>query len=420
MAEGRELLVAAAEAAEGDGAAERRVAYLRKGLRNAELTLATQAAYREYREVGDLEGFRTAVGALDDFRALVESECIANMGFLAWAENRTWDRELLTLMAEPGERVADPWKFRWDPEKQGEADGWLAAEFDAGAWLDIATDGPWEEQAVGREWKAEHGADYNGVAWYRNSFEVQWDEDRPVVRLVFGAVDEACVVWLNGQKLLERPYPYRGNPDSWQEAFEVDISQVVRHDRPNTIAVRVEDNAGAGGIWRPVWLVQTAQPVPEEANAVRDGGFEQGESAWKRSTMCGTFGFALDSEEAHSGRVSGRLACTGLAPPEAEEQYRTRAWGRWYQTDVPVEPEKTYGLRVWVRTSTDFGGKLALWVTGDRERGTAAVNVLNTQGMWREVTLTDIHSEGDRVGVYLNVMDGTGTAWFDDVELVPQ
>ena len=62
-----------------------------------------------------------------------------------------------------------------------------------------------------------------------------------------------------------------------------------------------------------------------------------------------------------------------LGPPEAEEKHRTRAWGRWYQTDVPVDGEKAYGLRVWVKTSREFGGKLAIWVTGDSERGTAAV-----------------------------------------------
>jgi len=418
MAEGGRLLAAAAEAAQGDGITERRVAYLQKGLRNAELTLATQAAYRRYREAGDLEGFRSAVAALDDFRASVEDECLANLGFLAWAENRTWDRELLRLMAEPGERLADPWRFHWDPDEQGEENGWFADDFDANAWLDIGTSGPWEEQSVGRQWKQEHNGDYNGVAWYRSSFELVRDAERSIVRLVFGAVDEACVIWVNGEKLLERPYPYKGNTDSWQEAFEVDITDVVRFDRPNTVAVRVEDNAGAGGVWRPVWLVQSAAAVPAEQNALEDGGFEERSGAWKQSIMCGKFSLALDDTEARAGNVSARLDCAELAPPEAEETHRTRAWGRWYQTDVSVDPQTTYQLRVWVKTSGDFGGKLAIWVTGDREKGTAAANVLSTQGMWKQVTVTGIVPQESRVGVYLNLMDGTGTAWFDDVELV--
>ena len=83
------------------------------------------------------------------------------------------------------------------------------------------------------------------------------------MRLVFGAVDEACTLWVNGQKLLERPSPTRGTT-TWQEAFEVDVTAAVRTDRPNTLAVRVEDNSGAGGIWRPVWVVQSDAPAAAE------------------------------------------------------------------------------------------------------------------------------------------------------------
>lgn len=420
MAEGRRLLEAAARAAEGDGLAARRVEHLQKGLRNAELTLAAQVAYRRYREAGDIEGFRAAIQALDDFRASVEGECLANMAFLAWTEARTWDRELLRLMAKPGERISDPWRFRWDPDKEGERQGWFADELDTGDWLEIGTDGPWEEQAVGRRWREERGEDYNGVAWYRNSFQPTRDDDRPIARLVFGAVDEACIIWVNGEKVLERPYPYQGNPDSWQEAFDVDVTDIVRLDRPNTVAVRVEDNAGAGGVWRPVWLVRSARPAAPEQNAARDGGFEERPSAWKQSIMCGTFQLALDEREARTGRTSARIECTGLGPPEAEQTYRTRAWGRWYQTEVAVDSERTYRLRVWVKTSRDSGGKLAIWVTGDRDRGTAAANVLSTQGIWQEVTVSDIHPKGEQVGIYLNLMDGAVTAWFDDVELVAE
>lgn len=66
--------------------------------------------------------------------------------------------------------------------------------------------------------------------------------------LIFGAVDEACQVWVNGKKLLDRPFPHRGNSNLWREAFAVDFTCVARFDRPNVIAVRVEDRTGAGGI----------------------------------------------------------------------------------------------------------------------------------------------------------------------------
>jgi hypothetical protein len=46
--------------------------------------------------------------------------------------------------------------------------------------------------------------------------------------------------------------------------------------------------------------------------------------------------------------------------------------------------------------------------------------MLDTEGMWREVTIEGIKPVGDEVGVYLNLMDGVGTAWFDGVELVEE
>ena len=132
--------------------------------------------------------------------------------------------------------------------------GWFADDHAETGWLDIGTDGPWEHQPPGRRWKAEHGADYNGIAWYRNRFELDASDARMKVVLHFGAVDEACTAWVNGRRLLERPFPFEGNSNSWSEPFTVDVGDVARFDRPNTVAVRVEDNAGAGGIWRAVFL----------------------------------------------------------------------------------------------------------------------------------------------------------------------
>lgn len=419
MAEGRALIDRAIDAARGDELAARRVTWLQHGLRNAELTLATQRAYVKYRENGDFETYRDAVAALDEFRASIEGELIGNMGFLANREAATWDRKLLELMAQPGERIPDPWKFAWAPEGTGFEKGWSADDLDTSTWLDIGTNGPWEEQAVGRQWRQEHREDYNGLAWYRTSFTVEQDPNRPRVMLVFGSVDEACVIWVNGEKLLERPYPYQGNADSWKEAFEVDITDVVRYDRPNTVAVQVSDNSGVGGIWRPVWINSVAPPVAAETNLIQDAGFEAEPGAWGRSIMAGRFIFAVDTNHANSGGSSGRIDCTAAGTEEDKAKYRTDVWGRWHQSVDGVDPAKMYRFRAWVRTSADFNGQAALWVT-NTEVGTASVNVLNTRGRWHEATIDSIKPKGDTVGVYLNLMHGIGTLWFDDVELVEE
>ncbi|MBM3497220.1 MAG: DUF4838 domain-containing protein [Armatimonadetes bacterium] len=418
MREGERLLEVASEAAQGNRRAEERVAFLADGLRNASLTLEAAAAWRGYREAGDIATLRAAVRRLDDHRRSAEDRFIANPSYLRWSEGYSWDRELLRLMPAPGERLVGPWRFAWDPQRQGEADGWAAEDFDDAAWAEIGTEGPWEQTPVGRQWEAEHGASYDGVAWYRTAFAAPADPARPGVRLVFGAVDEACSVWLNGTRLLERPYPHQGNPESWQEAFEVDIAAAVRYDRLNVLAVRVEDNSGAGGIWRPVWLLRSAAPAGAD-NLLPDGGFEEPGDAWKRSIMCGEFAYELDATQPRSGGRSGKLTCSALGAPEVEATMRTRVWGRWYTGAIAVDPARTYRLRLWAKTSRDFAGKLAIWVTGTTD-GTTARNVLNTEGLWQEILVEGLRPTGDAVGVYLNLMDGTGTAWFDDVELITE
>lgn len=98
MAKGRNLLIKAQEEARGDSLAEQRVSFLEKGLKHAELTLAASAAHRKYKQSGDITEFAAAVRELDNYRASVESDNIANMGFLHYCEStrsksREWDRQ---------------------------------------------------------------------------------------------------------------------------------------------------------------------------------------------------------------------------------------------------------------------------------------------------------------------------------------
>jgi len=242
--------------------------------------------------------------------------------------------------------------------------------------------------------------------------------DKPQqVRLIFGAVDETCKVWLNGELILERPFPFQGNTDSWRESFEVDITKRALADKPNVLAVRVEDNLGAGGVWKPVWLCTS--DVASTASLVKDGGFETDPTTWGQNVQGGQFRFARDVAVKHSGGASGLLECLALGTAEEEKRNRSTAWGRWYRTDTPVEGGRSYALRVWFRTDADFRGGVRVWATGTAE-GTMQVQGLNTQGVWRELKIEHIKPTGNSLGLYLNVFDGTGKAWFDDVEVVPE
>ena len=255
MTEGKMLLIKASAAASNDPQAKQRVEFLSHGLENARLTLAVQDAFVAYKAGGSIEPYRSAINTLDSFRKANESLGIANMGFLSYFEGMTWDRKLLKAMETPGEEIGGTWKFKWDPDNFGLAMNWQSDTTDATKWLDITTNGSWEEQPVGKAWQEEHKSTYDGFAWYRKEFTVTPEQAAKNVKLVFGAVDEACIVFLNGKQILDRPFPFEGNNNSWQEAFSIDIKPYLRTDKPNNLAVRVSDSAGAGGIWRPVWLV---------------------------------------------------------------------------------------------------------------------------------------------------------------------
>jgi len=251
---------------------------------------------------------------------------------------------------------------------------------------------------------------------YRTAFDLPYPPAGQVT-LQFGAVDEACQVWLNGQKALDRPYPFEGDRDSWMKPFEADVTQALSPSGRNVLAVRVESRAGDGGIWRPVWLQEHDAPVPAAANLLPNGDFSQKDACWRHDVRSGRFEFAYDTSVRRSGTAAARLTC--VARDDVEPAPRTgRAWGRWYQTGLSVEPHATYRFSVWVRTDEAFGGEVGIWIRGSRTPRDA--RVLNTQGLWRKVVIEDIASPSGRLSVYLNSRSGLGSIWFGDAVLIEQ
>ncbi len=165
MAKGQAILSESQKAASKDATAQQRVVFLQKGLKNAELTLAAQVAFREYKQSGNLDGFATALKELDSYRASIEGAYVADMGFLARFENATWSRSLMEMLGKDGENLPEPWKFMWDLENKGISEGWQAVTFDDSEWFGIGVGSPWEQQPVGKQWEKEHGVSYNGFAW---------------------------------------------------------------------------------------------------------------------------------------------------------------------------------------------------------------------------------------------------------------
>lgn len=254
FAKGRALLDAAVTVAKPDPLASARVEFLAKGLEHARLCVETSRRLAETKESGNLLASLTAIRQLNDYRRSIERDNVANLAFCNRIEHRVWDRGLAEEMRGKGVIAQLPieWRMKWDTEELGQAQQWYDPTVDASAWLPVRTDAAWEKQAVGEKWKAEHGKDYDGLAWYRTSFTVAPTLRGRKLSLVFGAVDETATVWLNGR--LAGSHPFK-RPEDWYMPFTIDITNHVQFDGPNVVVVLVEDRAGLGGVWKPVILV---------------------------------------------------------------------------------------------------------------------------------------------------------------------
>ena len=153
------------------------------------------------------------------------------------------------------------WRFKLDPENVGEKEEWYKDGRKITDWKHhMATNRNWENpygqyKIISPEIR-ELTKNYDGIAWYATSVTIpsDWFGKRDIF-LYFGAVDESCTVYVNGEKAHYRPFV---KSDDWTTPFTVDITPFIKGSgsrKPQYIIVRVEDRGGAGGIWKRVWLV---------------------------------------------------------------------------------------------------------------------------------------------------------------------
>mgnify|MGYP001201089198 FL=1 len=92
-------------------------------------------------------------------------------------------------------------------------------------------------------------------AWYRNRFELDDSDRNKRITILFEGVATHATVYVNGCLMARNFCGYT--------SFEVDITDVVRFNEDNVVAVYVEasDHEGwwyeGAGIYRHVWLIKT-------------------------------------------------------------------------------------------------------------------------------------------------------------------
>ena len=133
----------------------------------------------------------------------------------------------------------------------------LSASFDDSRWrkLDIPHDwgieGPFRIDLEGFTGKLP----WKGIGWYRKHFTVSPSDRGKQFYLDFDGAMANAEIWLNGEKVGERPYGY--------SSFRVDLTSRISFDRENVLAVRLDTEKWGSrwypgaGIYRHVRLVKT-------------------------------------------------------------------------------------------------------------------------------------------------------------------
>ncbi len=145
--------------------------------------------------------------------------------------------------------IRNEWRFATDPTNAGMDAKWFSADFDDSGWAKVRSD-------TGNGWEAQGFKDYHGFGWYRQEGEIPAELlEKKDLKLMFLAVDEEAEVFINGQKAFDHTVASTGRSVEvlWTEPFVFDPRPFLKPGR-NTLAVRVHDTMGMGGIWKPVYF----------------------------------------------------------------------------------------------------------------------------------------------------------------------
>ena len=153
------------------------------------------------------------------------------------------DNELLSL------NLDGSWKFQ-----TGDNKSWKAPESNDETWKTINVPSTWESQGY---------EDYDGYAWYRLKFTLPANIDKGELYLSLGKIDDIDDVYLNGEHignvydLRRRSYYNSGWEYSMRRTYKIPETLLNRNGS-NTIAVRVYDGQGLGGIYEGPIGIMTA------------------------------------------------------------------------------------------------------------------------------------------------------------------
>ncbi len=239
------------------------------------------------------------------------------------------------------ERIDANWQFQQEesPSNPFQMNGaavnrwtWKADEGDAAVVAPPTPTGPgWSPMRIG----ADLFGNRPGFAWcVANLTEAAAKTKGAPTSIQFGGVDDNATVYLNGVKI--------GQHSGWNEPFALPVGSAWKTDGPNFLAVRVENQAGAGGIVGAVQLIgRTAVASGQPAQTAP--GFD--DRSWRRVHLPHDF------------------VVEGVFTPTADTSHGSLPFGTgWYRKSF-VLPAASKGKSVWV----EFDGIYrdgAVWLNG--------------------------------------------------------
>lgn len=141
------------------------------------------------------------------------------------------------------------WNARFKTAWDDPSEQWKDPDADDAAWKEIQVPGQWEGQGY-------PGLD--GVAWYRRKFSVpaNWIGKAPILSIA--KIDDEDQTFVNGQKV--------GSVNGWNSPRKYNLPATLLKQGENSIAIRVGDGNGGGGIHGgadEVWIsVEGEPPIP--------------------------------------------------------------------------------------------------------------------------------------------------------------
>jgi|LSQX01.3.fsa_nt_gb hypothetical protein len=258
----REILMQARQMVAGEPAIVReRVSQLLQALTHAQMSSEAIAATERINsgETEDLASDIAIIKRMHDYRMAIGRRNVINPYWAMMRDTKFGDYAGYKLVRDIGNRRAvallpQSWRFRFDPDEVGESEQWYNIHHSADGWTSLRTDMFWEDQKLGQDWQAAHDdRPYDGLGWYRTSFDLAPQYQGKKLVLFFGSVDEDAKIWLNGELVAD--HPMEGD-EGWKTPFTIDITDHVRFNETNFLAVQVRDSAGKGGIYKRVWIMQ--------------------------------------------------------------------------------------------------------------------------------------------------------------------